>query len=115
MKFRYTKYKEMLSEIIAHIERDDKKFHSLYALMDYYCDSGIQYHNYACDYAYKKWNQYDRHMCFYCPLRFHGYVYCHDTINHLKWAYEQDKKDLCISLIKQLRDNVSVRKGVEVE
>lgn len=38
MKFRYTKYKEMLSEIIAHTERDDKEFHSSYALMDYYCE-----------------------------------------------------------------------------
>ena len=38
MNFQYTKYKEMLSEIIAHIELDDKKFHSSYALMDYYCE-----------------------------------------------------------------------------
>ena len=58
MKFRYTKYKEMFSEIIAHIERDDKKSHSPSALMDYYC-----------------------------------------ALNYLKWAYEQGKKDLCISLI----------------
>ena len=37
MKFKYTKYKEMLTNIIDHIERGDKKFPSSYALMDYYC------------------------------------------------------------------------------
>ena len=115
MNFQYTKYKNMLTNIIDHIERGDKKFPSYDDLAGHYCNEGIQYHNYSCDYAYKKWNQYDRHMCFYCPLRFHGYVYCHDTVNYLRWAYEQDEKDLCISLAKKLRDDAYVRKGVLFE
>ena len=112
MNFQYTKYKNMLTNIIDHIERGDKKFSSYYDLEGHYCDDGIQYHNYACDYAYKKWKPYDRHMCFQCPLRFRGYVYCHDNLNYLKWAYQKDEKDLCISLIKKLRDDVYVRQGV---
>lgn len=112
MKFNYTRYKEMLNNIIDHIERGDKKFTSLYDLEGHYCNDGVMYNNYACDYAYRMPKHYSPYMCFYCPLKFTGNRYCHRIREDIDWAYRRNKKDLCISLIKKLRDEVYVRQGV---